>query len=747
MEKNNTRLFYIAIFFWALVHLIFFQTFIFHDSWKHMFPLYYSFVNQGSCLEIPSWLGTVDNGSPMLIYLISTSLTQITQIPYFFTMECLKPGVTASIYSFKFQIYLTYLIFSISIYVLGRNIFTYRSSALFLFTACLFSGIGLDHAHSNQIVSIIFWYPWIIVSAVLFIKSKNFRKKLIWWTFLCIFISAQALDQYPHFVATILFLASITFVVPYFFINKIQIRWIDFLKLLIPATIILGVTLFELLVIKGAIEGYQPSLRSGLVIAPQQFGETGFLQPTALLASFLPLSFMYDFDNLRQALGSILFNFGVKNGDSGFIFKLDALLMVCGISIVLFAIFFIFCVKSKGDKRIRNSLAAFILLVTAISMQQTKLYFVIFEIPFFNLFRSYFLFTPFIILGVMILGGYGFDRFQSADIKIRQQAAKKTCLTIILLVLIALIIFIFLYLKSSNNKNYLITSFFLLLDLGLIYISIFTFYEVSKVGILGSGVQKIIVINCIILIVLTSFLYALTGISSDDLLKKYQIDKNLSPSNSKMFTGNDRISCNSFVQCYVNSSPTVSASLDLNGTFLRNKYEPIFYIDRIGEKSWKLFSGIDGQSSWITSNIISKEMVSKDIMSDYSNLQLKDSKLSKDGLFDKYQEIKSKTGKVEIKKWRGRFIHLNYQASTPSSIFLALSYDQAWNAQRSIDSLLLKTLPAYIGGTSIEVPAGSGEIVLEYKNVASTSVFILRYLTMFISLLGLIGISIKSLKD
>ena len=116
-------------------------------------------------------------------------------------------------------------------------------------------------------------------------------------------------------------------------------------------------------------------------------------------------------------------------------------------------------------------------------------------------------------------------------------------------------------------------------------------------------------------------------------------------------------------------------------------------------------------------------------------------------IFEKYKEIKSKDGKVEIKKWSGRFIHLNYQASTPSSIFLALSYDQAWNAQRSIDSFSLKTLPAYIGGTSIEVPAGSGEIVLEYKNIASTSVFILRYLTMFISLLGLIGISIKSLKD
>lgn len=746
MEKINTKLFYIAIFFWALVHLIFFQTFIFHDSWKHMFPLYYSFVNQGSCLEIPSWLGTVDNGSPMLIYLISTSLTQITQIPYFFTMECLKPGVMASIYSFKFQIYLTYLIFSISIYVLGRNIFTYRSSALFLFTACLFSGIGLDHAHSNQIVSIIFWYPWIIISTILFFKSTNFRKKLIWWTFLCIFISAQALDQYPHFVAIILFLASITFVLPYIYVYKIKISWIDLLKILMPAIIILGVTIFELLVIKDAIEGYQPSLRSGLVIAPQQFGETGFLQPTALVASFLPLSFMYDFDNLRQALGSILFNFGVKNGDSGFIFKLDALLMVCGTFVIVFAFFFIFCIKSKEDRRIQNSLVAFILLVTAISMQQTKLYFLIFEIPFFNLFRSYFLFTPFVILGVMLLGGYGFDRFQSVDIEIRKQAAKKTCLTIALLVLLALITFIFLYLKSSNPKNYLITLFFLMLDLFLIFISIITFYKVSRIGIVGSGIQKIIVINCIILIVLTSFLYTLTGISSADLLKKYQIDKNLSLSNSKILVGNDRRICNSFVQCYVNSNPTVSASLDLNGTFLRNKYEPIFYVDIIGEKLWKLFSGIDGESSWLTSNAISKEMINKKVMPNRSNLQLDDSSLSKDNIFEKYSEIKVNNGKVEIKEWRGGFIHLNYQASTPSNIFLALSYDQAWNAQRSSDSLFLKTYPAYIGGTSVEVPAGSGDIVLEYRNSGSTTVFVLRYLTMFIGLLGLIVISIRSAK-
>jgi len=51
-----------------------------------------------------------------------------------------------------------------------------------------------------------------------------------------------------------------------------------------------AVTAFQLWTVKTALAGYVPSLRSDLAVDPHAFGETGFIQPSALIGSFLPLS-------------------------------------------------------------------------------------------------------------------------------------------------------------------------------------------------------------------------------------------------------------------------------------------------------------------------------------------------------------------------------------------------------------------------------------------------------------------------
>src|SRR3990167_1431749 len=109
----STRSLLIAVtILWLVVHLAYGQTLIIHDSWQHIFPIVYAVAKNASCGDLPAWLGSVDNGSPTLIYLISFSLTQIVRLPLLYFWSCLKPSVIDAMYMYKVQIYLTYFLFS-----------------------------------------------------------------------------------------------------------------------------------------------------------------------------------------------------------------------------------------------------------------------------------------------------------------------------------------------------------------------------------------------------------------------------------------------------------------------------------------------------------------------------------------------------------------------------------------------------------------------------------------------------------
>jgi len=186
---------------WLLLHLAYAQTLIFHDSWKHGFPLIFGIVKQSQCGVLPSWFGMIDNGSPLIIYLVSVSLTQVVLLPFLYLMGCLHPDVIPAMYAYKLEIYLSYLIFSFGMYLLGRVLFRHALAAAYLLAATLFSGMSLDNAHSSQIVSIVFWVPWILICVVLAFRDVGSRLFLPYVNAAVLLTCAQLLDQYPHITA------------------------------------------------------------------------------------------------------------------------------------------------------------------------------------------------------------------------------------------------------------------------------------------------------------------------------------------------------------------------------------------------------------------------------------------------------------------------------------------------------------------------------------------------------------------
>lgn len=699
---------------WLALHSAFAGYFIYHDSWKHQFPVIFGITKQADCGSVPQWLGMIDNGSSLIIYLISMSLTQAVLLPFLLFMGCAHPGVLTAMYAFKFQIYLAYAVFAGGMYVMGLVLFRHRSSAVYLFAATLFAGMCLDHAHSSQIAAIVFWTPWIVIATLLAVKAPSIVERATWVNALVVLLSAQLLDQYPHFVVISVAISLFAFMLPHRATLGPLAR-VPPVRLL-PAAVVIALTIFQLAVIRFTVADYQPALRGDLVVDPHQFGETGFLQPTAVLASFFPFAFLNAFEPLAQAMAPIAGKLGAKAGDRWFIFQLDALLLVVGLVPMMLAAFFAF---SRANRALRIGLAAFVLAMVAVALQQTKIYMLLFHLPFFNLFRSYFLFTPFAVVVVLVMSAYGLDRLQDAEPAERLMAGRRAILLVLFLTFAALVLFLVLFKRAQWPPGlFRTTAGLLVLDLAAIAIALFMFKRsISSDGVAGSALRLTFTAVALQLLS-TAGLYGLVGEDRQAIFSKFGLSGTLQGGGALPLGEGKRLQCTHFPECYLASNSTVSLNTDLNGTFLRNRSEPVFYSGQIGKEATRSLSGLSSPAAWISSTATpmpTREAVVKALVVD---AQVADGRrppvyvIAPEGL--RPGAGAHPAAKVEIIEWRGDSIRLRYASDVPAYVFAAANWDGHWVARAAGASV--PVLPANLGGIAVAVPGGSGELALKYSN-------------------------------
>jgi hypothetical protein len=187
---------------------------------------------------------------------------------------------------------------------------------------------------------------------------------------------------------------------------------------------------FQLWLLRETIADYQPSLRAHLVVNPRQFDETGFVQLTALIGSFLPLGFLAEFDALGNVmlaripehwwLRPLLVFPGVSRA---FIFRLDLLLFHVGVVATVLATAF---AVRRGAGRPRAWWLAFAGVLFLISLQHSGLYLVILRLPFFNVFRSYFLVVILVVFALLVISAYGMDAYLSEPADARRRLFQKS---------------------------------------------------------------------------------------------------------------------------------------------------------------------------------------------------------------------------------------------------------------------------------------------------------------------------------
>ncbi|MBV9357396.1 MAG: hypothetical protein JO023_17940, partial [Chloroflexi bacterium] len=391
---------------WLALQVVHWGSFVyFHDAWRHNFPRLYSITKNAGCADLPRWNGNVDTGWPVIIETVSSATTNAFRLPTLILNGCLGLDVVPALFLYKAEILGMWLVLAASTYVLGRTLFRSRLAAAFVFVALLLASMGLDDLHSDQDAVILFWLPWILLCAVRAHRNRGNRQGALYFNLTILFLCLQAFDHYPHFPIVTACVGGALYVMLYpracaeFVRNQWYRLW--------PAIIPLLITGAEMIVFKNAIAGYVPSQRTDLVIDLTQNGESGWVQPTVLLTSFLPLGTLSGFDSFARSMEQWLSAHGIF-GHNLFIFRPNSLIFSMGFVPTVLAV--VFAIR-PGRWQLRAWWLAFTAIIFAISVQETNISFAMFNLPFFNVFRTYSLFGLFPAFTLFVMGGYGLDAF------------------------------------------------------------------------------------------------------------------------------------------------------------------------------------------------------------------------------------------------------------------------------------------------------------------------------------------------
>ena len=413
--NSNLSWAYVPILIWLCIQYLYFDTFIFHDTWNHNFPHTYEVAKTSSCMQFAYWLFT-DTGTPTIIYGISFSLTQVFKAILIHIWSCMHPTPYVAMLTYKAIVIISYLLFSAGMYVLGKILFRHWLTPLYLLTASLFAGVCLQGQHSDEVIYIIFWVPWCAAALTLALKKLRARQapysSVIYLNIATLFFCLSLMDMYPQ-IPTLAAIYAITIYTLLYGNGLKFITIFNTLPRLWLAALLIILTIAGLYCIHQQIFLFQPQhSRTAIAVTANQIGQTAFTQPSAIFGWLFPLSFTAGFDEIAS-----------RYVWKGFIYRLDLLLIYMGTIPLFISISLLF---SNENRRAVLGWLLFTLLLAATSMQSTGLYLTIFHLPFFNLFRSYIHFWDYVFFSFLVLSAYGFEKIIRCTLEERVMILKKT---------------------------------------------------------------------------------------------------------------------------------------------------------------------------------------------------------------------------------------------------------------------------------------------------------------------------------
>jgi hypothetical protein len=676
---------------WALLHGVYFDIFIPHDSWVHNFPVVYAQVRSSSCDALATWIVAPDSGVPTLIYALSFSLTQPLRIFYQKILSCSHPAPYEAMMLYKVQIYVMYLVFCLGMLTMGRVLFRHFASAAYLFTTALFAGMCLDAAHSDQVVIMVFWFPWAVTCWFMADRHAETRRGGFWMAAAFLFFCLQLLDQYPHFAA----LAAVVGFLLYAVARPDQVRELSKQKVAwVGCGILLAVVVVQLGILQGEISFFAPSLRASVKVRPSEFGDTGFVQPIALLGTLFPLTFQAAFETIRSG------------GTSGFIFNLDLPIFYVGVLPLLLVTA---SLKAKTNKRTVYAWLTFSVAMLLVASQFSKLYLMLFYVPFFDVFRSYFLFVVYAVFGMLVLGGFGLDAILSLPPGEKRQILR--CILAwggALFGAGALAFLLLVVVRKGIGPDAFRFVGPMACDTLILAASFLTLWWLARRPDLKYGcVVLLLAVTIATQALYTATTYGIVGIRSREMFARYQMTEELMTPWAEAEWADPaslrRVSCPTFGSCYLAQRDAVSLKRDLEGTFLRSLENPIFR-DSLSMEQKKALLGVDRPFLWI-------------------------------------DPASGQEGSARVTNLTRKADTMAFEAESdgPATVRVRITPHRGWKATLNGFPVTLRT--ADDGFMEIDSPGGHGCIVLSFDHWPSRIFFWSRWLMVALGSLAALAIS------
>jgi hypothetical protein len=721
-----------SIVVWLCLQAVHWRSFIYHDAWRHNFPRLYSMTKLSGCGDLPRWNGTVDSGWPVIIETVSSATTNAFRVPALFLNGCLQLDVIPALFLYKAEILGMWLVLAGGMYVLGRTLFKNRLSAAFLFAAVLFASMGLDDLDSDQDAVILFWLPWILTSAVQAHRNRSNFRGALYFNATVLFLCLQAFDHYPHFPLVIGTVGAGLYVLLFpgacwEFVRR-QALW------LWPAAIPLLITGAEMLIFKNAITGYIPSQRGDLIIDLSQNGESGWVQPTVLLTSFLPLGTLAGFDPLAHNMEQWLQAHGI-NGHNLFIFRPNSLIYYMGFIPTVFCAAF---ALRPCAWRVKMWWLSFTAIIFAISVQETQISFWMFHhLPFFDVFRTYSLFGLFPVFGVLIMSGYGVDAFLSLGPAARRRLIRGGLVVVSVATILAGSYLVALLRWQSVGEavmDQIVAGLACDILIGLTGGLALWFASRS-----ASPRPSIVGLTALMIVTSVGYdqvVYRFLGIPLGDVLSNYGLHDDdrvkLAPEVAADPNAYHRDQCNAFGQCYLSQRDSASLRRDDQGTFLRSSNEAVFQ-DGLATEVVRALSGITHPVFWVTPTV--KPYATRQDLTNELNIHKQDIGTYLDQVTYVPAAELTQVGQTGsnvvadarlLSLSRGKdAIHLTYTSVAPAYLNAAIIHDPAWAA--TVNGQSVQVLDSNFGGLLVPLPTGGGDIVLQYRSPATDFFFYSRY--------------------
>lgn len=722
-----------VILIWCAIHWAFRDIFIFHDSWNFNFPQVYDVAKNSACGQFGFWLSS-DTGTPAVIYVISFALTQVFRIILINWWACSLPTPIGAMLIYKAQIFVVYLGFAFGMYVLGRSILRHRLSALYLMAATLFAGACLDAVHSDQVAIMMFWVPWCAAALAIAFRYSDDYRGACYANLAALFFCMQLLDLYPHIPA----LAAVYAAGVYVLLWRLE-AWRFLVKVFWrtwPACIFVAMTVMALYAIYRQIFDFQPQQRTALQLAPSQFGQTGFVQPSAFFGSLFPLTFTAAFEDL-----------GARYNWRGFIYRLDVALLYLGTLPIWFTLAL---VPRRGINRVVFGWLLFSVLVTLTALQPTRFYFAIHHLPFFNLFRIYFHFFCYAVIGFLVVSAYGFDRVVTASPGDRMAILRTTFLLgtgFVALGALTLIIFALRKGQSAGLSAYLVPIMgdicIILVALGVIYVGARRAMPVERFAALA--VSALILTQGVHI----AGIYGMLGEPSQTTFARYQMDQQmlipLDAADWKEPGRIMRVTCEKSTGCNLAQRPAVSLKIDTDGSFFRDNQSPLLRATLSYDVKSALL-GVSHPILWATPGLTavrSFEALDDEFAKhsgDVADLLRRttyvvglplENETAKRSPVAPAPEIEFANMKILPNR-----IAFRYRAGEEGYANLSLTAAPGWQAM--VAGKPTPIVRGYYNLTAVRVPSGEGEVVLEYRDPLAAYLIYSRMLLAFLASVGAI---------